>query len=138
MHLAPELITEVIAHVTAAAPAEGCGLLAMDMKGVVRRVYPLRNADQSPIRFTVDPDGHFASVRDAEANGWHIGGVFHSHPRSAAVPSRTDIAGALDPEWVHVIVGLASEAPEVRAWWIRHGQCIEESVVVAAEDLRCR
>ena len=70
MHLAPELITELIAHVTAVAPAEGCGLLAMDAGGVVRRVYCLANVVDSPVRFTVDPDGHVAALRDAEANGW--------------------------------------------------------------------
>ena len=138
MHLARELVTELIAHVTAVSPAEGCGLLAMDPAGTVRRVYCVDNAADSPVRFTVDPDGHFAALRDAEANGWQIGGVFHSHPRSAAVPSRTDVLGALDPDWVHLIIGLAGATPEVRAWWIRHGRCTEEPVTMSEDRLPCR
>ncbi|MBI5157757.1 MAG: M67 family metallopeptidase [Acidimicrobiia bacterium] len=138
MYLAPELVAEILTHVTALSPMEGCGLLAMDGGDVVRRVYCLDNVADSPVRFTVDPDGHFAALGDAEANGWRIGGVFHSHPRSAAVPSRTDIAGALDPEWVHLIIGLTDATPEIRAWWIRRGQPAEVPVTVGEERLQCR
>lgn len=138
MQLARHLLDQLIAHVEAVSPAEGCGLLAMDAGGLVRRVYAIDNVADSAVRFTADPDGHFAALVDAEANGWHIGGAFHSHPRSAAVPSRTDIAGALDPDWVHIIVGLAGITPEVRAWWIRHGRCTEEPVTLSEDRLPCR
>jgi proteasome lid subunit RPN8/RPN11 len=122
----------ILAHLAAAAPEEGCGLLARDASGTVCHAYCLANVARSPVRFVVDPDGHYAAVADAESRGWSIAGDFHSHPRSAAVPSRTDVAEALDPEWLHLIVGPGDGMPEMRAWWIRGGSAIEEAVVVEA------
>jgi proteasome lid subunit RPN8/RPN11 len=90
--LAAELIAAIVAHSRGVAPEEGCGLLAVDETGVVRHAYCLANVEHSPVRFTIDPDGHFAALQHAEGAGWRIGGDFHSHPRSAAQPS-TDIAG---------------------------------------------
>ncbi len=115
-------------HAAAALPNEGCGLFAVDATGAIRHVYPLKNIDISPVRFTVDPDGHFAAIGHAESNGWLIGGAFHSHPRSAPEPSRADIAGALDPTWVHLIVGLGGDVPVLKAWRIRDGQALEVAV----------
>ncbi|HLE39032.1 MAG TPA: M67 family metallopeptidase [Acidimicrobiia bacterium] len=120
----------VIAHSVAALPEEACGLLAVDAGGEVRVAYCLGNVERSSTRFTVDPDGHFAALCHAEGNGWQIGGAFHSHPRSAAAPSRTDVAGALDPDWVYLIVGLGGGTSEVRGWRIRGGEVIEEPITL--------
>ena len=137
MRLSREIVDRVLAHLVGSAPEEGCGLLAIDGDGSVCHAYCLDNVARSSVRFTVDPDGHFAALVHAEANGWRIGGVFHSHPRSAAQPSRTDVAGALDGEWVHLIVGLGGGRPELRAWWIRDGAATEEPVVIES-GLPCR
>jgi len=104
--------------------------LAVDAGGEVRVAYCLGNVERSSTRFTVDPDGHFAALCHAEGNGWQIGGAFHSHPRSAAAPSRTDVAGALDPDWVYLIVGLGGGTSEVRGWRIRGGEVIEEPITL--------
>lgn len=117
---------QMIDHVLAHHPDEGCGLFAVDATGRVRRVYPLANVDASPTRFTVDPDGHYAAVRDTEANGWEIGGVFHSHPHGVGRPSPVDVAAPIDPRWVHLVIGLSEpERPEVRAWRIEEGIAVE-------------
>jgi len=134
MRLPEHIRGEIVAHALAVHPEEACGLLAVDAPGCVRRAYCLPNVDRSPIAFTVDPDGHFASLTDAESNGWALGGSFHSHPRTAAVPSRTDIAGALEPGWVHLIVGLTDPgAPELRAWTIQDGAAAEVLLEAVAE-----
>jgi [CysO sulfur-carrier protein]-S-L-cysteine hydrolase len=80
----------------------------------MRFAYPLTNSAPSPTTYTVDPDEHFHAMRHAEANGWEIGGVFHSHPGGVARPSNTDIATAIDPGWLHLITDLN----EVRAFAI--------------------
>ena len=129
--LVPATIATAIAqHAKEVAPEECCGLLAIDGAGVVMRAYPVANMERSPVRYTVDPDGHFTALRSAEAEGWSLGGVYHSHPRSAPVPSRSDIAGALDPGWVYVIVGLAGMTPELRAWRIVGGDAVEVAVTI--------
>ena len=117
-----EMVSAMIAHARFCAPEESCGLLAADRDGRWRMVYCLTNRESSPYRFTVDPNEHYRAMRHAERNGWEIAGVFHSHPKSAPLPSAADIAGALDPDWLYVIVGLQRpDVPEVRSFRIRDG-----------------
>ena len=49
------------------------------------------------------------------------------------MPSATDVAKALEPEWVYVIVGLADEErPMVKGYRIVDGTVDEEPIEVAA------
>lgn len=124
-----EMVDAMIAHARFCVPNEACGLLALDDGGRIRMVYCLSNADRSPYRYTVDPDEHFGALRHAESQGWTIGGVFHSHPTAPPVPSATDLEGALDPEWLYLIVGN-SDTPRLRAFRIEHRAAREVDVVV--------
>lgn len=114
----PAPIAEAMfAHALWAFPNEACGLIAMDADGETKMVFCLTNTDASEHRFTIDPVEHFGCVRHAEAAGWHIGGVFHSHTRSEPYPSATDIDGGGDPLWLNVIVGpVVGPNPMVRAF----------------------
>lgn len=128
MRIAPQISAAIVAHARFEAPNEACGLLALDDAGCITMAYPLTNVAASPVAFTIDPEEHFRALMSAEHRGWSIGGVFHSHPRTPAAPSRTDISGALDPTWVHLIVSLADGVADLRAWRIRHGNAVEEPV----------
>ncbi|MEX2419452.1 MAG: M67 family metallopeptidase [Acidimicrobiia bacterium] len=131
MRLSNDIRGEIVSHARSVLPEEACGLLAVDSDGCVRHAYCLTNVDRSSSSFTLDPDEHYASLVDAESRGWVLGGSFHSHPRTAAVPSQTDISRALEPDWVYLIVGLADpETPELRGWWIRTGVAVEEPIEV--------
>jgi proteasome lid subunit RPN8/RPN11 len=133
MRLPEHIRDEIVSHTLAMRPQEACGLIAVDSEGWVKRAYCLTNIDRSPTSFTIDPDEHYASLVDAEANGWVLGGSFHSHPRTTSAPSRTDVARALEPDWVYLIVGLAdADAPDVRAWRIRQGTASEELIAEVA------
>ena len=45
--------------------------------------------------------------------------IYHSHTRSAAYPSRTDVELAFFPETLYLIVSIADrDAPEIRAFRI--------------------
>jgi proteasome lid subunit RPN8/RPN11 len=126
MQLPSEIREAMVGHALRARPLEACGLLAVDGSDTVRWAYCLDNVERSRTSFTVDPDGHFAALTDAEAHGWELGGVFHSHPHGPAVPSPVDLAAGLDPSWIHVIVGLAEPLdPEVRAWRVHGGTASE-------------
>lgn len=120
----------MVGHCLGEAPFEGCGLIAFDGDTVVN-IYPTPNQDASASVYTIPPQMHFDALADAETRGWNLGGVFHSHPRGAAVPSLIDINGALDPSWVHIVIGL-KDNPEVKAWRIGEGEAFELDVVVLA------
>jgi len=55
--------------------------------------------------------------------------IYHSHPRSPAEPSQTDINLAFYPHWLYVIVSPAGQ-PQVRAWRIADGSVEEEPIHV--------
>lgn len=127
MELPGEIRRAMVAHALFSLPEEACGLLAADEEGGLRMAYCLSNVEHSPSAYALEPQEHFRALRHAEACGWHLAGVFHSHPRGPAYPSPTDVARALEPDWLHVVVGLAHPAaPEVRAFWIREGDIAEE------------
>ena len=111
-----ELPAAVVDELTALAydtyPYECCGLLAgmlADDGAPMRaeRFYRCRNAAESARVYTIDPLDHLRAERDAEAHGWEIVGVVHSHTHSEPYPSPTDIAQAPDPSWQYVIVSLS-------------------------------
>lgn len=127
-----QIYDEMAGHCAAAAPLEACGLLAAGSDGVVTRAYPIANVDASPVSYTLDPEEHVGALYDAEAYGWHLAAVFHSHPEGPAVPSSTDVEQAFEPAWLYVVVGLAGDgAPDVRGYRIAGGVVTEEPVSVA-------
>jgi [CysO sulfur-carrier protein]-S-L-cysteine hydrolase len=116
------VIDTMIAHAREEAPNECCGLLA-GRDGRVDECVRTRNLKGSPSEYLVDPADHFAAIRRVRAEGRSIIGAYHSHPRSRAVPSPTDVSEAHYPEFVYVIVSLADAgAPEVRAYRIGNGR----------------
>jgi proteasome lid subunit RPN8/RPN11 len=133
MDLPAEIRRAMVVHAESCLPDEACGLLAADAAGRLRTAYCLSNATPSPSAYTLDPGEHFRALRSAEAQGWHLAGVFHSHPRGPAVPSPTDAAQAFEPEWLYVVVSLEPPgAPEVRGFWIRGGLVTEEPLLVVS------
>lgn len=113
----------MVGHCLGALPNEGCGLFAMDGNEVVE-VYEADSLWPSPRSYTVPPETHHSALVAAEAEGWRLGGVFHSHPSGDARMSMIDVRAALEPEWVYLVVGLRDE-PELRGWRVIEGQ-IEE------------
>ena len=134
MDLPAEIRRALVAHAAFCLPDEACGLLAADSVGRLRMAYCLTNATPSPVAYTLDPGEHLRAMRHAEALGWHLAGVFHSHPRGPAGPSAADVAQAFEPEWLYVVVSLEEPvAPEVRGFWIRGGLVTEEPLLVGSE-----
>jgi len=74
------------------------------------------NLADSPSRFLIDPQDHIRARRDARARGLDVIGFYHSHPRSDAQPSATDLAEASYEDCFYVIVGLTAETVDVRLY----------------------
>jgi len=109
------MLESMVGHTRAEAPFEGCGLVA-GVGDEVTRIYPMRNVDHAPDRFTLDPAEHFAAWQDATSNGWQITGSFHSHPDAAPIPSEADLDGGTEPGWVNFIVGVEGGRIAVQGW----------------------
>lgn len=120
-----QIRTAMLVHADNCHPEESCGLLASDSDGIVRMAYPLTNALRSATNYTLEPREHVKALRHAEARGWELSGVFHSHPHTGAYPSPTDVRLAAEPDWLYVVVGMLG-SPEVRGFRIRDGQIHDE------------
>ncbi len=105
----------MVAHCVREAPLECCGLLG-GVGDLVSSFHPLRNASASEIRYDADPRDLIAAVQDLRARGAGIVAIYHSHPRWAAIPSRTDLAENHYGEVPRIIVSLLGAVPEVRVW----------------------
>jgi proteasome lid subunit RPN8/RPN11 len=119
--LPTQIYKALVEHARAELPNECCGYLAgriVDGVGRVEKRYPLVNMLASPVEYTAEPKGQFAAHKDMRASGIDVLAVYHSHPTTAPIPSRTDIARLYSTEVVCVIVSLCAAEPHVRAWWL--------------------
>jgi [CysO sulfur-carrier protein]-S-L-cysteine hydrolase len=114
--ISKNLVDEMIEHCRQGRPNEACGVLGAS-NGTVVKVFRMSNASASPVRYSLDPTEQFAVYRKLDAEGWDLGGVFHSHTRTEAYPSPTDVRLASE-DVPYVIVSLAEEPPSIRAFRI--------------------
>lgn len=132
-----EIRAEIVRHLRQNAPLEGVGLLAVELEPADGAVsgncyYPGTNRDASTTRYTMAPDEVLAALQDIDERGWRLGGIVHSHSAGPATPSPTDRREYRYPEALMIIVSLAGDAPELRAWWLgdgTHGRPAEVPVV---------
>ena len=117
---------QIVEHAQADAPNECCGYMRMS-DGRVEEVFPAENIKRSPYAFDLGFKD-LVAANDLDDQGYGVA-IYHSHPRSPAEPSQTDINVAQYPHWLYVIVSLAGE-PEMRAWHIEDGRVQEEPVTV--------
>jgi len=127
---------ELIDHARAEYPNEACGLILGSAPaadgGVPLRFVPTRNSAASPYRYEIDSADLLRltlAADDADEEFWAI---VHSHVRSPARPSPTDIGLALYPDALYLLVSLADEEadpvtgrPGIRAWRIVDGRVFE-------------
>jgi proteasome lid subunit RPN8/RPN11 len=128
-------IDELVAHARSDLPNECCGILA-GRDGRVLKLYRMTNVEASPFRFSMDPGEVVKVDTETGDNGWELLAIYHSHTRSEAYPSDTDvrIAGgtaALWPDVRYVLVSLMDEDnPQVRLFSITEGAITEEQLDV--------
>jgi proteasome lid subunit RPN8/RPN11 len=121
-----EVYAAMVSQAVGERPNECCGVLAgRVVEGGdgyricrVERHYPLVNAAASPTEYLSEPRSMFEAVRDMRSRGLEIVAVYHSHPSTAPVPSRTDRERNYSPDVVNFIISLSGSAPEVRGWWL--------------------
>jgi proteasome lid subunit RPN8/RPN11 len=129
MRISDELLDEITAHAREDAPNECCGMIA-SLDGGAVHVYRATNTAASPLRYEIDPGELYRIQTDIEDSGWDLGAIYHSHTRSAPYPSQTDINLAFYPDSLYVIVGVAGDEPEVRAFRIVDKQVSEVDLEV--------
>jgi [CysO sulfur-carrier protein]-S-L-cysteine hydrolase len=129
------LADELVAHARAEFPNECCGMIA-GSDGRAMRVYRAANTESSPFMYVMEPREQLRIMEEIDEGGGDLLAIYHSHTRSAAYPSRTDVELAFFPDTLYLIVSLADrERPDLRAFRIRRdapedAQISEEPVEV--------
>jgi len=130
------LARSLLDHARAELPNEACGLLAgSQADGLAADYHPARNADASPLRYSVHPDDLVRITFAIEDAGQDLVAIFHSHTHTPAVPSPTDRRAAMYPDAFYLLASLTDpDAPPeraLRAWRIHGGQSFEVPLRIA-------
>jgi proteasome lid subunit RPN8/RPN11 len=117
MEIRKTAVEAIVSHATASAPDECCGLL-IGAAGRIEKTAPARNIAATPrTKFLVSPEDHFAAIKHAREERLAVIGAYHSHPRTSASPSETDLAQAFDDtNFVQVIVGVSQGRFDIAAY----------------------
>jgi [CysO sulfur-carrier protein]-S-L-cysteine hydrolase len=126
-----EIADEIVNHAREEAPNECCGMIG-GRNGAATSLYQGRNAEASPLRYTIHPQDQLRIMDEIEHRGEELAAIYHSHTGSRAYPSQTDINLAENwPDPVYVICSVADpESPELRGFAIRDGNVEETSLDV--------
>ncbi len=138
VRLSAELIEAIVEHARAEDPNEAAGLVIGDKPaaegGVALRFVPTRNKAASPYRYEVHPDDLLRltiATDDADEVFWAI---VHSHVRSPAYPSPTDVGLALYPDALYLLVSLETDQPALGVFRIVDGTIHPVELMVAAPE----
>ena len=122
--------SEIEGHALQAQPSECCGLLSGE-NGLITDLHRLRNTSERPeTRYFASPEDLFTAMRRIREAGQKLLGVYHSHPRTPAYPSTSDVDMAFYPEAIYFILSLEPDI-ELRAFRIEGSRVdnVELSVV---------
>jgi proteasome lid subunit RPN8/RPN11 len=126
----PRVIADaIVAQARAEYPNEACGLIVGDAyaggDGAAIRYAACRNKAASPYRYEIHPDDLLRVTVEADDADQVLWGIVHSHVKSPAVPSPTDVGLAFYPEALYLLVSLADDqahpvtgARSLRGWRI--------------------
>jgi proteasome lid subunit RPN8/RPN11 len=120
MKIPQALIDEMVAHAREDLPNECCGMVG-GRDGEAETVIRVANSAASPLRYEMDPQEQYDALKAIEDAGCEMLAIYHSHTKSAAYPSQTDVNQAVAwPEQVYLIVSLADpEAADVKGYLLR-------------------
>jgi proteasome lid subunit RPN8/RPN11 len=125
------MVDAIVAHARDELPNECCGIVAAQ-DGRATNVYRAKNAAASPLRYEIDPHELLKIWNDINYRGWVLEAIYHSHTKSPARPSQTDINLARNwPDAIYLIVSLAdARHPDLRGFRIVDGNVDEAELAI--------
>ena len=136
VELPDDIRAAIVEHARSDYPNEACGIVIGTAPaaeaGRALRFEPTRNAAASPYRYEIDSADLLRLTLQADDADEAFWAIVHSHVRSPARPSPTDIGLAFYPDALYVLVSLSvteadpvSGEPDIRAWRIVGGDVTE-------------
>jgi proteasome lid subunit RPN8/RPN11 len=135
VRLSTDLVQAIVDHARADYPNEACGVIVGDRPaadgGLALRWVPMRNEYASPLRYRINAEDLYpvlVEVDDSDDKAFWA--IVHSHVRSAAYPSPTDVAQAVFPEALYILVSLEGDEPALGAFRIVDGTIFPVELLV--------
>ncbi|MGN6815674.1 MAG: Mov34/MPN/PAD-1 family protein [Solirubrobacterales bacterium] len=132
MKISQALIDEMVAHARADLPNECCGMIG-GRDGEALEVVRGDNVAKSPLRYEMTGQAMYDIYSEIESKGMDLLAIYHSHTRSSAYPSQTDVNQAeFWPDQIYIIVSLENEdAPDVKAYLLKDFKIADVDLDVA-------
>lgn len=115
--LPQQLKKHMFDHALETPDQEVCGLLATHMTiedQLPVSLYRIPNIAVEPATsFYMQPQSQIAALKTMREHGEHLCGIYHSHPRSEALPSEQDLQEAAYPGTAYFIISLKNDEPEL-------------------------
>ncbi|MSQ29631.1 MAG: M67 family peptidase [Dehalococcoidia bacterium] len=133
------IVDEMVMHAREDLPNEACGMVH-EKDGAPIAVHRVKNDSASPYRYEMNPLQMLRLEGQRDNTGEGLFAIYHSHVASPARPSPTDVRMAffppgeverepMFPDTMYILVSLALEPPDVRAFWIRQGGEVAEEPI---------
>lgn len=136
MQIVYAVAREIAEHAMAQAPREACGILAGQGSRISKGL-PVHNIAPAPrLQFQLDPVEQLKALKTIDALGLNWIGVYHSHPRTAPIPSDQDIAACVDQRLLHLIVSLDQSKPRFKLWRIERSSVLPIELAFDTETAR--
>jgi proteasome lid subunit RPN8/RPN11 len=130
MQLERNFYEQMVQQGLAEFPNECCGLIA-GSDGRAVKVFPMVNADASPVTYRLEPRQQLKVQDEMDEAGWDLMAIYHSHTHSEAYPSETDRKQAFYPDSYYLVLSLSDrENPVLRAFRIVDGEISEEELEI--------
>ncbi len=124
------IYAEMLAHISAAYPNEGCGALG-SVDGRVVKNYPTANAAEHPEDFSIIGEADLVRIYNDidEYDGEMI--YYHSHPKTEAYPSQRDKDWARRSGCLYLIFShrFYPEDPYARIFSIQPDESVIEGTI---------
>jgi len=129
VHINNEILLQLINEAKRNDPNEICGIFAGKNRTITKALSLKNISDKPELCYFIDPKEQLMAIKDIRAEGLELLGIYHSHPKSGAYPSKKDVELAFYPDAVYLIISLIQkDNPVVRAFRIVEGRISEEEV----------
>ncbi|CAB1277326.1 Mov34/MPN/PAD-1 family protein [Candidatus Nitrosacidococcus tergens] len=100
------IANQLLAQAQASSQQEICGLISA-LDGIPTRCHPVENIASYPdTQFLLNPETQIRVMNQIREQGESLFGIYHSHPHSPPIPSKSDTIQAAYPEAFYFIISL--------------------------------
>lgn len=110
---------------------EICGLISLKGENDYQ-VYPIENiAEDRQCRFEMQPQQQIDALRNIRETEAELFAIFHSHPHSAARPSKMDMDEAAYDDALNIIISLDTRGVlDMRGYYYHQQQALPVDLVI--------